>query len=289
MRFTIQQLSQYSGIKSHTIRMWEKRYQALKPNRSRGNVRYYDHEQLKKLLNIVNLLKVNYKISTICNMSQRQLLKINDQFLNDEKNNFTCYSNQLLEAGMFLQEESFQDIYNKSVNKFGFLNTYLQVIYPMLHKIGLLWLNEKIPAIQEHFISHLIRSNILNAIYNLPTPTNTEYPWVLFLPANEYHEIGLLMTYYLLKQKGYMVYYLGANVSFDCLDNISKLKGRLHMLCFLVQTVYLKQWNIELKKYIKKNHHIYMYIIGNEDILKQITLSPTMRFYSTLHSFHSSI
>ena len=285
--FSIQQLSRYSGIKTHTIRMWEKRYKALKPKRSKGNVRSYDNNQLKKILNIVNLLQENYKISTICSMSETELIQTCEEILLAGNPSVDYFINCLIESGMNLREKDFLRIYDKAMDTFGFVDTYLKVVNPMLHKIGLLWLYEKIPLFQEHFISNIIRGKILQSIYDIKqAPTkNINNPWILFLPENEFHEIGLLIAYYLLKKQGYSVIYLGANLPFANLNNLKIKANYLHFVCFFVQTIEVKKRILELKPLIKKNAAHQFHILGHKPTLQSITTLPNMQLHDSIHSF----
>ena len=287
--FTINQLEQYSGIKSHTLRIWEKRYNALKPHRSKGNIRYYDDNQLKKLFNIVNLLHANYKISTICSMSPQEILEKNEKLIIDHDKNIGFYINKLIEYGMNLQEIEFQKIYKSAIQKFNLIETYIQIIYPMLHKIGLLWLSEKLPPVQEHFISNLIRNNILqaiNKIKNVPVHT-ADSPWILFLPENEYHEIGLLIAYYLIKKKGFPVYYLGANLSFECLQLLSLKNKKIHYVCFLIQSNNVHKFNTSLLKFTQQNKNCVFHLIGNATVLNDIKKNQKIQIHSNIQSFQS--
>ena len=157
--FSISQLSQISGIKAHTIRMWEQRYNALKPNRSEGNTRYYDNLQLRRLLNIVSLMNSGYKVSELGVMSDKKLFTLLEQqqgkVESDDPEDF--YISQLIAAGMSYDEQHFEKIFSHCLLRFGLKNAYTHVLYPLLSRIGLMWASNSIPPAQEQFISNIIR------------------------------------------------------------------------------------------------------------------------------------
>ena len=235
--FSISQLQQFSGIKAHTIRMWEQRYNALSPNRSEGNTRYYDGTQLRRLLNIVSLKNLDYKVSDLCSMSDKELFHLLQQdlaksVLNDDANEY--YVSQLIAAGMSFDETGFDKIFSTCILRMGIRDTYINVLYPMLERVGLMWANDTLAPAYEHFISNLITQKIYSAIDGLPPAKSAKNTWLLFLPENEFHEIGLLFSNYLLRHSSRKVIYLGANVPFDTLKQTVKQVNPSHLLFFLV-------------------------------------------------------
>lgn len=211
--FSISDLSQYSGIQSHTIRIWEKRYDALKPHRSSGNTRYYDSVQLKRLLNISALLKADYRVSDLCTMSDEDLKSLSQQILQAKKpapNEY--FVSQLISAALTYDESLFDSIFSHCLLKYGVKDTYTGVLYPALNRIGLLWLTDALPTSNEHFVSNLIRQKLYTAIDSLAPAKPGSPLWVLFLPENEFHEIGLLLANYLIRLSGQRVIYLGGNM-----------------------------------------------------------------------------
>ncbi len=139
--FSISQLARYSGIKPHTIRMWEQRYNALTPNRSEGNTRYYDNKQLRRLLNIASLLESDYKVSELCKMPDKKLFSLVEELPNKTADNDIneFFVLQLVSAGMSYDEVSFDKIFSHCLLKYGIKEAYIKVIYPMLHRVGIMW------------------------------------------------------------------------------------------------------------------------------------------------------
>ena len=236
--FSISELEKFSGIKAHTIRIWEQRYQALKPHRSDGNTRSYDGSQLRRLLNIVSLLNSEYKVSELCTFPDTKLNallqnRLKQLVAEEESNGY--YISQLIAAGMSFDEPHFNKIFSHCLLKLGIRNTYLEVVYPMLLRLGLMWSVGDLSPAYEHFISNLLKQKLFTAIDALPPPSRSDRTWLLFLPENEFHEIGLLFSNFLILKAGQKVVSLGSNVPFDNLRNTIEYLKPTHLLCFLVR------------------------------------------------------
>lgn len=214
--YSIKDLEHLSGIKAHTLRIWEQRYNLINPKRTDTNIRYYDQEDLKLVLNI-SLLKDNgYKISKIANMSKAELHS--EVLIVSEKT--TSFADQIygLTLSMIdLDEQRFEKIIASNTLKIGFERTMLNVIYPFLSKIGIMWLTDSINPAQEHFISNLIRQKVIVAIdgqYNEGDQAESSKKYMLFLPEGELHELSLLFANYLIQVRNNKVIYLGQNMPF---------------------------------------------------------------------------
>lgn len=235
-QFSISQLSQFSGIKPHTIRIWEKRYNALNPHRSQGNTRYYDGAQLRRLLNIVGLMATGNKISKLCTLSDEELYRMRLEYEKEAgvESDYQYFINQLISAGMSYDEANFEKVFSHCLLKLGLEKMYIEIILPLLDRIGLLWSVDNIPPSQEHFISNLLRQKIFTAIDSMPPTSETGETWLLFLPEDEYHELGLLFSNYLLRSSGRNVIYLGANVPLASVDNCINELHIENLLLFMV-------------------------------------------------------
>ncbi len=213
--YSIKELEALTGIKAHTIRIWEKRHNLIQPERSSTNIRTYSDSDLKQILNVSILYNQGYKISKIANLSQDQLLDKISELSDESKPENEIIIDQLTISMVEMDEVKFERLISKSILKIGFEETVVEIIYPFLRKIGVLWLSNNINPAQEHFISNLIRQKIIVAIdglnHNMQPTAKTV---VLFLPESEMHEIALLFFHYLIKKKGYRTYYLGQNVPF---------------------------------------------------------------------------
>ncbi len=223
MLFTIRDIENLSGIKAHTIRIWEQRYSFLKPKRSDTNIRYYSNDDLRTILNIALLNKYGYKISHIDKMSREAMFENVLSLTHEEaKENITV--NQLLQSMVEYDIDSFSNILGNCVKTSGIEKTILQIIFPFLEKVGVLWLTNHIIPAQERLVSNVIRQKIIAGIDALTAKTTSLAKVCLFLPEGEYHELSLLFVHFLLKKKGIPTIYLGANIPIDELKIVAQVK-----------------------------------------------------------------
>jgi MerR family transcriptional regulator, light-induced transcriptional regulator len=222
-RYSINDLEKITGIKAHTIRMWEKRYGIIEPQRTSTNIRFYSDRDLKKLMNISTLNKNGIKISEIVDLSTNQICeKIIE--LNSSGGAIDTFINNLIIATVELNELLFNKILTSSIIKVGLEKTYITVLQPFLEKIGIMWQAGSINPAQEHFITNLIRQKLIVAIDNLDETNDiTSKKFILFLPDNERHELGLLFYNYLLKKAGNKIFYLGQSVPLNDLKKIQQI------------------------------------------------------------------
>ena len=273
--FSISQLSKFSGIKPHTIRIWEQRYDALTPNRSEGNTRYYDNNQLRRLLNIVSLIKADYKVSEISSLPDKKLFKLINELAGNEFKNSTSdyFVLQLISAGMNFDEVNFDKIFSHCLIKYGVKGAYLEIIYPVLKRVGIMWTADLIPPAAEHFISNLIRQKLFTIIDSMPVAKGSSGSWLLFLPENEFHEIGLLLSHYMIRLSGVKSVFLGSNVPLESVKETVNMSSPDNLLVFLTHN----NSKSELQHYINrlsqqfKNRKIW--VAADMDILKGITFN----------------
>ncbi len=221
--FTIKDLENLSGIKAHTIRIWEQRYSFLKPNRTGTNIRFYSNEELKKLLNVALLNKYGFKISHIDRMNEgemkEKILSLNQLEAQQER-----VINALIQDMVDLNMDSFEDTLNNFIAIKGIEKTILQIIFPFLEKIGILWMTNHINPAQEHLVSNIIRQKLITGIENISNRVKINKTVLLFLPEGEYHEMGLLFMNYLLKNRGISTIYLGCSIPANDVEYVLKLK-----------------------------------------------------------------
>ncbi len=234
--FSISQLQRYSGISVHSIRAWEKRYNALKPDRSDGNTRYYNGNQLRRLLNIASLIDSEYKVSELCSMPDSKLHELMNQQLKKSINGDEFLVLQMVAAAIEFSESLFDKIFSRAVMSYGIEGTYMKVIYPSLERLGLMWSTDGIEPAQEHFISNLMRQKLNSSIDILPVNESSKNHWILFLPEEEFHESGLIMANYLIRNAGHRCTYLGSNLPIDTLKQVVKQLKPSALLFFLVST-----------------------------------------------------
>jgi DNA-binding transcriptional MerR regulator len=207
--YSIKDLEHLSGIKAHTLRIWEQRYALIQPSRTETNIRFYDQEDLKLILN-VSLLKDNgFKISKIASMSQEEMFSAVIE-VSEKSTSFADQIYALTLSMIDLDEQRFEKIISTNILKIGFERTMMNVISPFLAKIGIMWITDAINPAQEHFITHLIRQKIMVAIDGQYSTTDANsFKYMLFLPEGELHELNLLFANYLVKARNNRVIYLG--------------------------------------------------------------------------------
>ncbi|MEP7141845.1 MAG: MerR family transcriptional regulator [Ferruginibacter sp.] len=253
--FTIKDLENLSGIKAHTIRIWEQRYQFLKPHRTGTNIRYYSNDELKKVLNIALLNKYGFKISHIDKMNamevREKILSLTQLEAQQER-----IVHELIQCMVDLDVDKLEDILDCYIQAKGIERTITQIIFPFMEKIGILWVTNHINPAQEHLVSNIIRQKLIVGIEGVSTSLKINKTILLFLPEGEYHELGMLFMYYLLKSRGVSTIYLGANVP-------------LHDVEYVVN--------------LKKPHYLYSHLtsVGHNFNFDKFILSITKRFVGT--------
>ena len=246
--YSIKDLERLTSVKAHTIRMWEKRYGIVDPNRSETNIRNYTDEDLKRLLNISILNRHGIKISKIANMTNHELNQKIMEVVKPESD-YLSQIEGLVVAMIEMNEIRFERILNQSILKIGFESSLYYIIYPFFEKIGMLWQTGTINPAQEHFISNLIRMKLCVDVDSLPIINEPQAKRIiLFLPEWELHEIGLLTYYYLARKHGFVVYYLGQNVPLHDLFSVAHTVKPDLVATYFVSAL----TQIEMKKYIRE-------------------------------------
>jgi MerR family transcriptional regulator, light-induced transcriptional regulator len=245
-KYSIKDLENFTGIKAHTIRIWEKRYSYVVPERTGTNIRFYSDADLRKLLNVSILNRNGIKISKIIKLSDKVISELVLE-LSQSKGDIEIQIEALVIAMIDLDESKFEKIFNTAVINYGFEETILKLIYPFFSRVGILWQIGSINPAQEHFISNLIRQKLIVAVDGISTSMNgNSKVFLLFLPEGEHHELGLIFYQYLIKKYKQIVYYLGETVPFYGLVEISKAKK----FDFLVTSLNTSGSIEEIQKYI---------------------------------------
>ncbi|MCB0636918.1 MAG: MerR family transcriptional regulator [Lewinella sp.] len=234
--YSIKDLEKLSGIKAHTIRIWEQRYGILHPQRTKTNIRYYRDDDLKFLLNVALLNKNGIKISKIAQMEQEEVA---EKVAAIAEINFE-YGTQLdaLTISMIeMDEGKFNRIINTNIEQIGFERTMLEIIYPFLDKLSVLWLTGSINPVQENFISYLIRQKIICAIDRAEmAPREQTETFMIYLPEGERQELSLLFMHYLLKSRGKYVLYLGQDISLTDLRDATTIHQADYIFTMITET-----------------------------------------------------
>lgn len=221
--YKIKDLENLTGIKSHTIRIWEKRYHILTPNRTDTKIRMYSDDELTHLLTVSMLNRNGLKISKIAKLSQEDMNKLLwDIKVNKGPENSM---DKLILALVSLDENLFKGTMNDLIENFGLEKTFIDHLIPFLNRIGIMWLIGSINPSQEHFMSNLIRQKIISEIDKQPIPKAERPTVMLYLPEHEWHEVSLLFYQFLLREKGVKTIYLGQSLPYKSLiESIDKLK-----------------------------------------------------------------
>ena len=221
--FTIRDIENLTGIKAHTLRIWEQRYNFFTPKRKESLHRVYNNEDLKHLLRISFLYHNGWKVSKIAALEQAAILEeIRNYFPGDSDYNY--YINNLLEAALDFDEFNFMEVLNTTISLIGFEKSIVQVCYPYLIKLGQLWSTNNVIPAQEHFSSYLIQNKIISETEKLDHPS-TEPEIILLCPKGEYHELPLLFINYMLRKNSWGTIYLGPNTSFEELEQVVSVTG----------------------------------------------------------------
>ncbi|MEX2589027.1 MAG: MerR family transcriptional regulator [Chitinophagales bacterium] len=230
-QYSIKDLELLTGIKSHTLRIWESRYNVITPKRTKTNIRYYLDEDLRKILNVAHLNKLGYKISKIAKLSEEErneLVLENSVDCEQIEGQIQC----LTKAMLNYDEQEFNHLLANATLKMGFERCMLEIAYPFLEKIGKLWQASSICVAQEHFVSNLLRQKIIVATDGqmLKDPENSKRA-ILFCPPGEIHELNLLFVNYILRIRNIHTLYLGTDMP---LCDLSNVKAHYKPHCFVM-------------------------------------------------------
>lgn len=286
-KFSIKDLENLSGIKAHTIRIWEKRYHLLLPDRTDTNIRTYNLEALQKILNIAYLRNAGIKISSIADMNLKDIENKVRYFAED--NNKNDHSIQELKLAMInFDQHLFQRVYQDSLQKLGFSGVFSQLFIPFLKELGFLWQSKTINLAHEHFISHLIKQKLLVNLEELQysDPIDTDKVFILFLPENEMHDLGLLFLNYELLKRGYSTIYLGPSMLLESLPFFKDKHAKPIFITYITVKPSEKQIPAFLNQFDRKvsnGDDIELWILGIlAQKLKEKDLKPHQTVYKNI-------
>ncbi|AEV97620.1 hypothetical protein A4D02_35610 [Niastella koreensis] len=235
--YHISELEQLSGIRAPTIRIWERRYNLIQPGRTDTNIRMYDDRQVRKLLNVATLLNNGFKISKIAELDEDGIhaMVLGLQNSDSETDDIaTAFINGLIVAMLDFDEVNFEITYTAAVKRYGLFDAMLQVFYPLLQKIGIMWTTEDVIPVQEHFASAVMRRKLMAATDALVIKKKRRKKFLLLLPPGEWHEIGLLFANYVIRSKDIETIYLGQNVPYEQVAAVLEKTKISHVLLFLI-------------------------------------------------------
>jgi DNA-binding transcriptional MerR regulator len=292
--FSIRDLENLSGIKAHTIRIWEKRYNLLSPERTSTNIRNYSLVSLQKLLNITLLYNNGYKISKIAKIEEHDIPLLVKEIV--AKNSFKNHAINAFKLAMVnFDQTMFFNTYNRLLADKSFRDIFNDVFIPLLNELGLLWQTDTISPAHEHFITNLIKQKIIINTEKLQSiePTRKDKTFVLFLPENEIHELGLLFVNYEIILRGYKSIYLGQTVPLECLIDLTKYYETLHFVSYFTVEPskdkidkYLEEFTTNVNQDGKSKLWILGYQVQN---LNKTKLPATLSTFNSIEQFVQEI
>jgi len=250
--YKISDLETLTGIKAHTIRIWEKRYGLISPNRTETKIRKYSDSELVQLLNVALLNKHGYKISKIANMNSIDIGEHVQKLESDQNEDVSM--ERLILSMVEIDEALFSKTLKLLIDKKGLEKTFTETIIDFLDRIGIMWQVGSITPAQEHFISNLIRQKVVSAIDDLSGEKTTNQSVLLYLPEHEWHELSLLFYQFVLRKRGIKTYYLGQSVPYDSIVSCyEQLKPDLIVTSWLtsVDPNFMVQYFKNIKKDLK--------------------------------------
>lgn len=265
MHYSISDMEKLSGVKAHTIRIWEKRYNLLQPLRTGGNIRYYDDQQMKRLLHTASLIASGMKISAVSKMSAAALREAVDALQPPTYDaRLEVHVHRLIEACADMDERLFEHGFNNALLGSDLLTVFTEVVTPLLSRVGYLWsVNDMMPA-EERFVTSIVRRKLFAALDSVPLPDSSDETWLLFLPEDEEHEVNLLLSAFLLRQSGRKVVYLGSKVPMADLDAVIQKVNPTHLQFFWVK----KHASEEVQALLNALHETY------PDLNKVMSINP---------------
>jgi MerR family transcriptional regulator, light-induced transcriptional regulator len=280
--YTIKDLETLCGIKAHTIRIWEQRYQMVVPSRTQSNIRFYEENDLKDILNIATLNKNGYKISQIAIMTKEEIQeKVNELSVISFESD--AQLNTLTLAMIEMSEEKFDFILNKSIKDIGFERTMLELVFPFLEKLGVLWLTGSINPVQESFVSCLIRQKMLTAIDNIAfTRGKKEITFLLFLPENEDQELSMMFMHYLVKSRGMKAVYLGLNTSLIDLQDACVICQPSHLFTMISESFTHQPLQKYIDQLAQAFGHCQILLSGYQVITQPVNCPPNVSILAGL-------
>jgi len=292
--FTIKDLENLSGIKAHTIRIWEKRYAILAPMRTDSNIRYYDIQSLQKLLNVATLNTFGYKISTIAKLAPEKIPILVKEIISSKSLTNHVISNFKL-AMMNFDLALFATTYTSLLAEKSFRSIFYDFFMPLLEEIGYLWQTGTISPAHEHFISALIKQKISANVEKLQLlpPTKTDRVFVLYLPEDEIHEIGLLFVNYELLLNGYKTIYIGESMPLNYVKDVKSYFDDITFVTYITQQPTIE----DINKYVSNittdlldDDSTRLYIFGRTaQYIKPILLNDKITVFESLPSFSKTL
>jgi DNA-binding transcriptional MerR regulator len=286
--YSIKDLENFTQIKAHTLRIWEKRYQLLNPERTDSNVRLYSESDLKKLLNIKLLYSNGFKISKIASLIEQEIKKEAKCIIENSGNQtLNKWTNSVIIMILDFDVHKIDTFLKQELVKANLASVYLNKVIPLMKKLGELWQVDSIRIVHEHFFSNIYREFIISQISQLPDPPPNAPKVVLFLHSQEEHEFSILMYYYLLKKKGLTCYYFGQKTP---IEEVEALQQSIHpsiVITTFTSKISEKSFKIILASLIKISEDAKVIISGNQVVKMNLSIPNSINFIETAEELDS--
>ncbi|MBT8186372.1 MAG: MerR family transcriptional regulator [Croceitalea sp.] len=285
--FSIRDMENLSGIKAHTIRIWEKRYNLFSPERTSTNIRTYSLKSLQKLLNITLLYHNGYKISKIAKLQDAEIPVIVREIV--AKNSEKSHAINAFKLAMINFDQTlFFNTYNSLLAERSFREIFNEVFIPLLNELGLLWQTNTISPSHEHFVTNLIKQKIYINTEKLQIiePTRKDKVFVLFLPENEIHELGLLFLNYEIILKGYKSIYLGQTMPIENLIDLLKYYDNIHFVSYFTVSPTkeeLSKYFADFETHLNESGQSKLWVLGHQvQHISQENLPPSVKAFNAI-------
>ncbi len=268
-KYFIKDIENITGIKAYTLRIWEQRYGMLVPKRTDTNIRYYEEDDLKYMMNIAILNANGYKISRIAKMSREEVQR-RTLVISESNSSYQQQIQALASAMLDFDEREFNKILSINILKLGMEETTTHIIFPFLAQVGILWLSGSIHIAHEHFISSLIKQRMFVAIDQLNVPVSPVCKkFLLFLPNGENHELSLLFASFILRSRGHKVIYLGTSTPIDDLNKIFKIHNPDVIFCAITNSNQMMPVQVYMNTLSRSFPNTDVLLTGNQVIKRR--------------------
>ena len=281
--YSIHQFSSITGINKILLRTWENRYTFLVSHRSSTNIRYYDDDMIVRALNIKTLIQNGVKVSKIDKLTNTEITSTVEKMYNSESldDSVEYYILKLIEATLNFDKNLTDKVFDLGVKEFGLINFYRTVLLPTLNKIGALWLTRSLSPSQEHFLAEQIKIKISLAIGSTEIKASKD-TWLLFLPENELHDIGLQIAHLILKLEGCKVLYLGSNLPINSLIDVKEKVQIKNILYFNLSNQSLENTHSRVDKLMEIFPNSIQYLVTHKQYLKDINKHPNLKILTEI-------
>ena len=276
-KYSIKEVERLTGIKAHTLRIWEQRYNFIIPHRSETNIRYYDDDQVKILLNIATLIEAGNKISKLSNLCKDEIhekikeLATSEHTLDENIEN-QKHINALILSMIELDEARFEKIFSTLVLQKGFECTLKRIIYPFLLQVGIMWKTDEVNMAQEHFMMQLIKQKLMVAIDGFPSAPSEMDLYLLFLPESEFNDLFILMYTYFIKAHQKRIINLGQDIPIKDVKEIYEISRPDRLMTFISEL----HGKAEIEEYLNQLTENFpdtsIIVAGNSDCLRKVDL-----------------